>query len=470
MQDLNKPLIVDIDGSLLRIDLLMENFWRALGVDFFRTLIVAFSTFWVPAKLKRKLTEIVELDFALMPVNAGVLELCQDAAKAGRTVILASGSDQKLVDALAIHLDIKGAHIGSDGVHNLTGGKKAKRLVAEFGEEGFDYIGNEVRDLKVWKHARNVIVVSPGKRLVSRIEKLEKPFQAIGEPWSPSELIRGIRPYQWVKNLLLLLPIIAAHNTDIASLLTVLIAIASFSAGASAIYIVNDLLDLEADRLHEKKKFRPFAAGTVPVRVAMVVCIALGLVALGLGWLVSWGFVGIVSLYMATSLAYSFRLKRMRWVDIFLLAWLYTLRVLAGMVAASVLMSGWLVVFVFSAFLSLGAVKRMTELARATTEERLPGRGYARSDMGDLLNVSGIGAFSAVAIFMAYTFSPSANELYTKLWELRLATVPIAIWLIRMIRLGWQGKQDYDPIIFASRDKWGIALVLIGLALLLNAV
>ncbi|MHA1128456.1 MAG: UbiA family prenyltransferase [Alphaproteobacteria bacterium] len=470
MLDIKKPLIVDIDGSLLRTYLLMENFWRALGIDFFATLWIAFTSFWKPAKLKRKLAQLIELKIALMPVNDEVLQFCRDSENSGRTVILASGSDQILVDALALHLGIAGAHMGSDGVHSLTGRKKAKRLVAEYGEDGFDYIGNEARDIKVWKHARNIIVVSPSKSLASTVEKLGKPVQTIGEHWSFTDLLHGIRPYQWVKNLLLLLPVIAAHKTGAEQLLPVAIAMASFSAGASAIYIVNDLLDLEADRLHPKKKLRPFAAGTVPLRVAMIASIGLGLIALGLGFILGWGFLGVVSLYMATSLAYSLRLKRMRWVDIFTLAWLYTLRVLAGVVAAGVLMSGWLVIFVFAAFLSLGGVKRMTELAKANTKERLPGRGYAIADMGDLLNVSGIGAFSAIAIFLAYTFSPSASGLYSNLWELRLASVPIAIWLIRMIRLGWQGKQDYDPIVFASRDKWGLGLALIGLALLLHAV
>lgn len=470
MHDQKKPLIVDIDGSLLSTDLLMENFWRALGVDFFATIWIAFANFWAPAKLKRKLANLVELNIALMPVNAEVLQFCKDSEKNGGVVTLASGSDQILVDAVATELGISGSHMGSDGVHSLTGRKKAKRLVAEYGEGGFDYIGNEIRDIKVWKRARNIVIVAPNKRLARLVEKLGKPVQTIGDSWHLMDLLRGMRPYQWVKNLLLLLPVIAAHKTGLEQLIPVAIAMVSFSVGASAIYIVNDLLDLEADRLHPQKKLRPFAAGDVPIRVAMITSIGLGLSALALGWAVSPGFLGVIALYMATSLAYSLRFKRMRWVDIFLLAWLYTLRVLAGVVAAGVLMSGWLVIFVFAAFLSLGAVKRMTELAKANTKERLPGRGYAYADMGDLLNISGIGAFSAVAIFLAYSFSPSANELYSNLWELRLASVPIAIWLVRMIRLGWQGKQDYDPIIFASRDKWGIGLALIGLALLLHAI
>ncbi len=470
MSDKNIPLVVDVDGSLLKSNLLLETLWAALGKDFFATVWLVITSLSSRAKLKRKLSELAKLDISLQPVNSEVLSLCEAAADSGSRVILASGSDQQMIDALAMHLKIEGEHYGSDGVHNLTGKNKAAMLIDEFGEYGFDYIGNAAPDLKIWKHAHSRIVVGPTKNLMKKVNKLGRPVQVVGETWEVSALIKGIRPFQWIKNALLLVPVLAAHTTDLSAWLHVFLGIVSFSAGASTIYIVNDLLDLEADRLHPRKKFRPFAAANVPINIAMTASILLALLALALGTMISWGFVGVVSLYMMTSMAYSFRLKRMRWVDIFLLAWLYTLRVLAGIVAATVALSGWLLVLIFAAFLSLGAVKRMTELAKAKTDAQLPGRGYARSDMDDLFNISVMAAVISVGIFLAYTFSPTATALYSNLWVLRLASIPIAAWLLRMTLLGRRGQQDYDPVVFAARDKIGLALVLVtGVLVLLAA-
>jgi 4-hydroxybenzoate polyprenyltransferase len=267
----------------------------------------------------------------------------------------------------------------------------------------------------------------------------------------------------------LLLPMIAAHQFGLATLIPVLIAMAAFSAAASSIYIVNDLLDLEADRLHPTKHRRPFASGAVPITVGMAAGLGLGAGALAVSAWLGWEVLGVVALYMFLSLAYSLRLKRMRWVDIATLAELYTLRVVAGAMAAQVAASGYLIAFIFPLFITLGCVKRITELTLATSDERLPGRGYGRPDRGDLLNVAGLGTFGALLVFFLYSFSAQAQALYPATWLVWLALVPIAAWIVRMVWLGWTGKQDYDPIVFAMRDKYGIALILTTLTLLFYA-
>jgi len=180
-------------------------------------------------------------------------------------------------------------------------------------------------------------------------------------------------------------------------------------------------------------------------------------------------FFGIVSLYMALSLAYSLRLKRLRWIDIATLASLYTLRVTAGAAAAEVYVSGYLLVWVFPVFIALGAVKRLTELTLATSDEPLPGRGYGRPDRGDLLNVAALGVFGALLMFLLYTFSDQALTLYPMRWLLWVAMLPMAYWLVRMVRLGYRGKQDYDPIVFAMRDIRGLGLIMLTLSLMFYA-
>ena len=289
------------------------------------------------------------------------------------------------------------------------------------------------------------------------------------QSWNARALLKAIRPHQWVKNILLLLPLLAAHRFDSGSLMLALLGILAFSAAASSIYVVNDLVDLEADRLHPKKCKRPFASGTVPLTVGMFTGLVLVSVALGVGAYLGPKFLAITLLYVFVSVAYSMRLKRMRWVDIILLASLYSVRVVAGAAAAGVAVSGAMLFFIFPVFLTLGAVKRLTELTLARNDERLPGRGYGRPDRGKLLNFAVVSMISALVIFFIYSQSAQPMALYPDRWFLLLAILPLAAWLFRMVRLGYYGKQDYDPIVFALSDKRGIGLILITLSLMFYA-
>ncbi|MEM6323426.1 MAG: UbiA family prenyltransferase, partial [Pseudomonadota bacterium] len=241
------------------------------------------------------------------------------------------------------------------------------------------------------------------------------------------------------------------------------------SAAASAIYIVNDLLDLAADRLHSTKYKRPFASGAVPISVGMAAFVVLVAIAIGIALTISPAFLAVIVLYMVLSLAYSLKLKRLRWVDIATLAGLYTLRVIAGALAVEVEVSVYLLIFIFPTFVTLGCVKRLTEVTLAKNDERLPGRGYGRLDRGDLLNVAWLGTFGALLVFLLYTFTDQALQLYPTRWLLWAAMIPLALWLMRMVRLGHQGKQDYDPIVFALRDKRGIGLIFLMLAIMFYA-
>ena len=304
---------------------------------------------------------------------------------------------------------------------------------------------------------------------VHGLELSEATGETRAQNWSWRALAKAIRPHQWVKNILLLLPLLAAHRFEGGALILALLGMVAFSAAASSIYVVNDLVDLEADRLHPKKCKRPFASGTVPLSVGMLTGLVLVSLALGLGAYLGSKFLAVTVLYVFVSVAYSMRLKRMRWVDITMLASLYSVRVVAGAAAAGVAVSGAMLFFIFPVFLTLGAVKRLTELTLATSEERLPGRGYGRPDRGKLLNFAVVSMIAALVVFFVYSNSPQAVALYPDRWFLWLAIVPLAAWLFRMVRLGYYGKQDYDPIVFALRDKRGIGLILITLSLMFYA-
>lgn len=464
-----KPLVLDVDGTFLRTDMLFECFWAGLGRDPLRVLKVVATQFRDPARLKRELAGIAEIRTDLLPVQPDMKKLVDESTAAGRMVVLASASDESQVKRLAVDHGISGRVFASDGVVNLKAEAKAEALVAAFGEKGFDYAGNEAADLAIWKHAENALIIGPDPSMARSLTAEGHSVTEYKDGWILRDLIRALRPHQWVKNVLLFLPLLAAHAFALAPFLSILLGMVAFSAAASTIYIVNDLLDLEADRLHPKKKNRPFASGAVPIRIGMVTTAALGAVAVGLGALLGPTFLGVLILYMVLSLAYSLKLKQMRWVDIATLAGLYTLRVVAGAAASQIVVSGYMLVFIFPIFITLGCVKRMTELTLATSDERLPGRGYARSDRGDLLNVSGLGMVGALLIFFLYSLTEQAQTLYPDRWLLWVALIPIAWWMLRMIRLGYFGKQDYDPIVFALKDKRGLGILMITLSLMFYA-
>ncbi|GAB4390653.1 UbiA family prenyltransferase [Albidovulum sp.] len=460
-----KPLVLDVDGTFLRTDLLFETFWAGLGHDPWATLKAVARNLRHPERMKAELARIAPLRLDLLPVNGEVADLALKSRLAGREVILASASDRTLVEPLAAEYGLSPRVFASDGSTNLKGAAKAEALVAAFGEKGFDYAGDSTADLAVWARAENAFVVGrlPSARALSAHGRN---VVEIGNGWDWRALVKALRPHQWVKNVLLLLAMIAAHRFELATLIPILWGIVAFSAAASSIYIVNDLLDLEADRLHPTKCRRPFAAGDVPIPVGMATVAALALLALAIAFALNWAFLGVILLYMALSLAYSLKLKRMRWIDIATLAALYTIRVIAGAAAGEVDVSIYMLIFIFPIFVTLGCVKRLTELTLATSDERLPGRGYGRGDRGDLLNVSILGTIGALLIFFLYSISEQGRELYPTTWILWLAMIPMTWWLIRMVLLGWFGKQDYDPIVFAMRDKLGIGILMITLSLM----
>ncbi len=463
------PLIVDLDGTLIRSDTLLECFWKGMGVAPVKTVVTAFRLFRKRAALKRAMAEIASPEVETIPLDEDVARFLATAREEGRPVHLVSGATKPLVERIAgVHGPFDGTD-GSDENENLTSRNKAARLTERFGAQGFDYIGDSPADIPVWQAARQGYVSRPRPAFLRllRLKGLEP--TPIGERWRKRDLVHALRPHQWLKNFLLFLPLIAAHRTDSAGFFSVVLGIMAFSSLASSIYIVNDLIDLDADRVHETKRNRPFASGRVPIKIGMATSLGLGLLGLGLGAFLGGWMVVVLLVYLASTLSYSMHLKRVRWVDVTMLASLYTLRVVAGAVAGGVEASGWLFGFIFPIFLSLGCVKRLTELSRAKGEGFLPGRRYQPKDRDDLLNVSIVAGLAAVMVFLSYSLSDTALDLYEPVQLLWVVALLLALWLARMIRTGWKGQQDYDPIIFAITDRVGVGLFALSVAVLLYA-
>lgn len=445
------PLIVDIDGALARTDPGLELIWQAMGADLGASLRAARGGL-------EALNRISPLNPDLLPLRHAVIELITQARTAGRPVILVTRLPQSLADGLAKRLALPGQHYGAG-----TG----DTLAAMLGPAGYDYAGRRNRDTVLAQNARQVIAVAP-RRLWPGPPVDHTP--ELGHRWQLSSLWRELRPHQWVKNLLLLLPLLAAHDFSAAALIPALIALLAFCAGASSIYIVNDLLDLEADRQHPEKRNRPIASGDLPIDVGLAASVALALLALGIGGLVSTTVAALIAIYMALSLAYSLHLKALRWLDLGVLVTLYMLRIMTGAAASGIAISAWLAVFVAAVFLTLAAVKRLTGLARSKVKGHLPGRGYGLEHMTALHRVGLAGLLAAYGSLVVYALSPHALEEYARPWMLHIVAIPVAVWLWRMIRLSMQGKEDYDPILFVAHDRTGQMIALFGVALYLLAL
>jgi 4-hydroxybenzoate polyprenyltransferase/phosphoserine phosphatase len=450
------PLVVDLDGTLIRTDLLVESFFAYLGADPVRFLSLATALRSGKASFKAEIARRVAIDPAHLPYDERVLSLIRDARDHGGRIFLASASNERYVRDVAEHLGLFDGWFASTETENLSSSTKAKHLVQAFGERGFDYVGNDRADLPIWSSANRSLAVGPSSSVRTSLEAVD-PSAVVLEPQSGGlrPWMKLLRLHQWAKNALVFVPIFASHRFDFGSAAEATIAAIAFSLAASSIYILNDLVDLDADRRHRSKRHRPLAAGTVSVRQAMIVSPVLFVGALAIGSLVSIAFVAVLLVYLAATTAYTFYLKRKMMVDIVTLASLYTLRVIGGTVAIGAVPSEWILAFSMFIFTALALIKRYVELS-ARVDVGLPdptNRDYRKTDLNVLGALAAASGFNAVTVFALYISSDTVHRLYRH---------PHALWLICPILLYWVGRalimaerrhMDDDPILFAIKDR-----------------
>ena len=451
------PLVTDLDDTLIRTDLVFESLFL-----FFKqsplNLIVAL--WWLISggrpKLKRNLANSVSLQYEALPYRSDVLALLKEEKAKGREIVLASASDEIYILGISEHLRIFDLVLGSDGKSNLKGENKRAELVRRYGEKGFDYIGDSKADLKVWPSAKNALVVSSDEEYINKVKSITNVshiFPGRQKSQLP-EVVKSCRVYQWVKNLLLVLPLLMAHKISVENLKDIFLAIMSFSASASAIYVLNDLLDLDGDRLHPTKRRRPFASGDLPLYYGFFLVPILIAIGLSLSLLLPLNFTYILILYLLITCLYSFKLKRLILLDIFTLATLYSIRIIAGGFAVSVPISQWLLIFSMFFFLSLAAVKRFSELYRARkgTLKKISGRAYSEEDL-EVIGVFGsvTGVISAL-VLAVYVTSGDVVELYSHPKFLLLICPILLYWITRIWLIAYRGKLHDDPILFAITD------------------
>lgn len=445
---------MDLDGTLLRTDLLYEAVLALLRSNPFYLLLLPFWLLRGKAALKAEISRRVELDPADLPYDERVLELLR--GHAGERV-LCTASDQSLAHAVAAHLGLFDTVLASDGQCNLSGVRKAAALTQRYGDGGFDYAGNGRVDLHVWRHARAAWVVNASGGLSRAAAALTQvaghlPAQGGGlRCW-----LRALRIHQWLKNLLVLAPLLASHRfLEVPAILAALAVFVAFSLCASGVYVLNDLFDLAADRQHPRKRRRPFAAGDLPLLHGMAATLVLTVAGLALGFAVNLRTGLVLLAYCGCTLAYSLFLKRKAMVDVLLLAGLYTLRIIAGTVAIGAALSFWLLAFSMFIFLSLAMLKRYTELAALLASGRhvANGRGYSVDDLALLQSLGGSSGYLAVLVFALYINSPDSLVLYTHHKALWLVCPLLLYWISRAWMVARRGEMDDDPVIFAVTDR-----------------
>jgi 4-hydroxybenzoate polyprenyltransferase/phosphoserine phosphatase len=469
------PLVVDLDGTLIRADLLIESFFALLASSPLAALRSLGALRSGKAALKARIADEAILDLHTLPFNETVLDFIRAEKAKGRKIYLASASDQRYLVSLAEHLGLFDGVFGSEPGRNLAGAAKAELLVKEFGRGGFDYAGNADVDLAVWEHARNVVVVNAASGLIAKVHKRFADREVVSlTPRSVSirHYVKALRAHQWLKNVLVFVPSLAAHHFDLAGLATGVLAFLGFNLCASSVYLLNDMVDLRSDRLHHSKRRRPFASGAVPLHHGLVLQPLLLLGAAGIASALPWRYAVVMAGYYVMTLGYSFYLKRRAIMDVVTLACLYGVRLVAGSAAAAVPLSPWLVAFSIFLFFSLALVKRITELLEniRRNKEDPAGRGYQRTDVPILEAMAAASAYMAVVVMALYVNSPAVTELYRTPHSLWAICVAILIWVSRVLLMTHRGQMHDDPLVFAAKDRFSLATGLIVVAIVAASI
>lgn len=468
--NLTTTIVVDLDGTLVDSDMLVESLFLLLRLYPLHFLELFFWLMGGKAYLKRKLADMVIPSAASLPYNKVLLSFLKQSKRAGATLVLATASDKRIAISVANHLGIFDEVIGTENI-NLSSTHKRASLIEKFGEYNYEYIGNSYVDLPVWRSASVIHVINPEIGVLSAVKKIG-PIATLFEnrPNYFHALCKTLRIHQWAKNLLIFVPLLASHRIfELQIFLTGLLAFLAFGLCASSVYLLNDLLDLPDDRLHPSKCNRPVAAGTFPIKHVLFLMPVLLLAAFSLAlFFLPTSFVFVLFAYYVMTLVYSLWLKRMVMIDVIVLAMLYTIRVVAGATAMSLVATFWILAFCIFIFLSLAFVKRYTELCDARQKgevDKTTGRGYYPADFELLASLGSASGYISVLVLALYINDAAAGLLYHDQRWMWVACPLLMFWLSRVWLLAHRGQMHDDPIVFALRDNvsrfTGLSFVLV---------
>ncbi len=468
------PLCVDLDGTLIHSDLLLETFLLLIKRNPLYFFLVPFWLLRGRAALKAEIAKRVNLNPAALPYNDDFLTWLLQEKAAGRSLWLCTASNYRFAESIANHVDIFDGVLASSDDQNISGQNKARSLAEKFGEKAFDYCGNHRIDLAIWQVSRVGIIVSGGATLETQarsVAEITKTFPRNNKLLRAT--LNALRLHQWTKNLLIFVPLAAAHKlSDAPSLLSAIFAFFTFGLCASSVYLLNDMLDLEVDRQQPRKKRRPFAAGDLSLLVGFALVPILLIGAFSLALQLPTNFLLVLAGYYLLTIAYSFGLKGIVLVDTITLAGLYAIRIVAGAAAVGVPLSFWLLLISIFLFLSLALVKRYAELETMRRQGKLKaaGRGYLVEDLPILHSLGTAAGYLSVLILALYINTSTAEALYKH---------PKAIWLLCVLLLYWisyvwlkahRGTMNDDPVVFALKDKTSLGVALLAAVTIFLAV
>jgi len=453
-------LFVDLDESLISTDILREQLIRSFALSPWGTLKILFKGRFRPERVKAAITDKIDIDPKTLPYNAQVLALIHQVRKEGRPVVLATASHEKVAHKIAKFLGVFDAVLATTDTYNCKGKKKVA-LMQDFAQgRPFDYVGDSRADLAIFKEAQTPYIVG----------KLPYPerHQRIKRPGIFKPFLKAIRPHQWSKNALIFLPLLTSHNLSWATVMTAIFGFICFSLAASAIYVINDMVDVEDDRHHPEKKNRPFAKGdlTIDEGIWLSLILLASTIILSYIWLPAglW----VLCSYISLTFLYSFSLKTQAVLDVFCLSTLYAIRVLYGQVINQIESSSWLLAFCVFFFLSLAFMKRTAEIEKTERKEQplMNRRGYQTED-GFLLKTAGISSgLLSILVLTLYINSDKVTKLYGYPDFLWGAAYVLLYWKLRLWLIATRGNMNQDPVLFALKDPisygTGILVILFG--------
>ena len=451
---LSRPLCIDLDGSLITSDTLWESVLLLIRQKPWLMLLVPFWLFGGRARFKRAVARNAELDPTALPYRRDLVAALRATHARGRKLVLATAADRAVADGVARHLGFFDAVHASDGQQNLKAKHKRDLLLASYGEGGFDYVGDSSADRPIFEAATRGYLVGASTMAVRAARGLEQVTLSSLRPDWRRALIRELRPHQWAKNALILLPLALAPAFDADQLVASLLALSTFCLCASAGYVFNDLIDVEADRSHASKYRRPFASGDLPVIAGPPLFVGLLVVAFALSLsLLPLGSTVMLALYFVGTVSYSLYWKRLLLLDVLVLAGLYTHRILSGGIATHVPVSAWLLGFSMFFFTSLAFAKRYIELRALTHQTQVKNRGYFRSDLEMVTSMGTASGYIAALVFVLYVDSTAVRATYREPRLLWLVLPVLLYWLGRIWMLAGRGQVQEDPVKFALKDR-----------------
>jgi len=461
---LSTPLVVDLDGTLTPTDTLVESVIKIVKRSPLALVLLPLWLMGGRAGFKSRIATRLKLSAESLPYREDMLAYLRNEKQQGRRIILATAAHRTIAEAVATHLGFFDEVLATDEGHNLKGRHKLKAIQDNVGRE-FVYAGNSRADIPIWKAAKGAVLVGASAGVAETVRR-DTPveLQLTSEGIGLGTWARALRLHQWLKNLLLFVPLLTSFSLlDVGRLTALMIAFFVFSLAASATYIVNDLWDLDNDRAHHRKRHRPFANGDIPIAMGLLVAGGALVIALLMALYVSQSFFLMLLIYLLLSSTYSWILKGYVLIDVLTLSVLYTFRIVTGAVVIEVSLSYWLLAFSVFTFLSLALIKRCSELVSLskTGQDSTPGRDYRVADLVVLWPLGVGSAVSAVVVFGLFINAPETLAGYATPELLWLAALGLVYWLSRLWIKTTRGEMHDDPIVYAIEDKGSIYTILL---------